>query len=174
MNNRKSFYAVSFALILVAVLIVVKAVIVPQFFPAPAATQAVSDLAPEEYSVPYLEPASTPDEPEIKQSEMKVESDSTPAAQPAVIQQQVPLNSNSPVSTLELKGTVTGPVRMTSAIITDRATGSTGTYKIGDTVSGGRIVGIEKDGVLIDFDGQTIELEPDTPEPSMQHVERDV
>ncbi|MCP4711942.1 MAG: hypothetical protein GY869_25255 [Planctomycetes bacterium] len=160
MKNRKSFYAVGLVLILLAVMIVVKTGILPQFFPAPAVSQAVNDLPGEEISVPYFEPASTPEEPAIKQNETHIETGSKPARQTAVKQQQIPLISNQPTAGLELKGTMIGPPEKSRAIITDRATGSTGTYKIGDAIGGGRIVAINKDGVVIDFKGQTFELSP--------------
>ena len=176
MNSRKPFYAVSFLLIFVAILFVVKAAVLPQFFSVPGTTEAVRDFVPEASQAPVLESPRTTDQTGGHQVTTQAETVSIPAtpAPTTVEQKQDLLWSNPPKAELELRGTITGPTQIASAFITDKVTGSTGTYKIGDRVGGGRLVAIEKEGVLIDYDGQTINLESKTPDPSMQHVERDV
>ena len=173
MKNGKPYYAVSFLLILVAIIVLAKVVILPHYFSTPVDTQAKENIVPETSVAPVFDPQRATDQTASNQVETHIESASIPAAQVGVKQQQIPLMSNPPAMSLELRGTVTGPAQMACAFITDRATGSTGTYKIGDTISGGRIVAIEKDGVLLDFDGQTINLESNRSN-SLQHVERDV
>ena len=161
MNKRKSIYAVSFVLILLGIWIVAKALLIPKFFLAPRTTQAIGDFRSENIEPSARAPVNAPAQPEII-SETQVETGLIPATptQSAVEQKSVPPLSNPPQPELELKGTVTGPAQMARAIITDKTTGKTDSYKIGDTVGGGRLVAINKDGVVIDFNGQTIELAP--------------
>jgi len=55
---------------------------------------------------------------------------------------------------LELHGTVAGPPEIAIAIINDRQKNVTDTYKIGDRVSGTKIISITKDAVILSENGQ--------------------